>query len=240
MKYLAFVGTDGPQPEEARAQMARDFPAYSREMDARGLWRIGRPLDIDEPAATVRNRNGEVLVSDGPFAETKEFVGGLDVFDCADRAEAIEVEGKSPVARFLPFEVRPFTAGALLGAGLDAFGRGDDGAGIPHLLTVWVAGAPAPLDDAAAMRDYDAWQQTLEARGTYVLGGGLGGPATAATLRYRDGQTQVSDGSFLDLDEFIAGVDIVSCGDRQQAIALAATHPFARSHAIEVRPFASE
>lgn len=164
-KYLAFVGTDGPQPEEARAQMARDFPAYSREMDARGLWRIGRPLDIDEPAATVRKRDGEVLVSDGPFAETKEFVGGLDVFDSGDRAEAIEIEGKSPVARFLPFEVRPFTAGARLGAGLAAFGRGDDHAGIPHLLTVWVGIKPAPLDDPSALREHEAWQQTLDARG---------------------------------------------------------------------------
>ena len=237
MKFLAFVGTDGPQPEEARAQMARDWPAYSREMDGRGLWRIGRPLDVDEPAATVRKSNGETLVSDGPFAETKEFVGGLDVFDCADLDEAIEVEGKSPVARFLPFEVRPFTDGARLGAGAEAFGRGDDSAGIPYLLTVWVADASAPLDDAA-LRKYDTWQQALDERGSYVLGGGMGGPPAATTLRFRDGQIRASDGSFLDLDKFIAGIDVVSCVDQKQAIALAATHPYARQHAIEVRPFA--
>lgn len=152
MKYLAFVGTDGPQPEEARTQMARDFPAYAREMDARALWRIGRPLDVDVAPATVRARGGKTLVSDGPFAETKEFVGGLDVFECADMDEAVEVEGKSPVARFLPFEVRPFTDGARLGVDVEAFGRGDDGAGIPYLLTVWVGDAPAPFDVPGGVR----------------------------------------------------------------------------------------
>lgn len=68
----------------------------------------------------------------------------------------------------------------------------------------------------------------------------MGGPATARTLRFRDGRMQVSDGSFLDLDEFIAGVDVLRCSDRRQAITLAATHPFARQHAIEVRPFATD
>ncbi len=50
----------------------------------------------------------------------------------------------------------------------------------------------------------------------------------------------ISDGPFIETKEFIAGIDVVRCADRQQAIELAAAHPIARYHAIEVRPFYSE
>ena len=59
-------------------------------------------------------------------------------------------------------------------------------------------------------------------------------------LRVRDGETLLSDGPFIETKEFIAGIDVVSCADRQQAIEVAAAHPLARYHAIEVRPFYSE
>ncbi len=62
----------------------------------------------------------------------------------------------------------------------------------------------------------------------------------ATTVRVRGGETLLSDGPFIETKEFIAGIDVVSCADRQQAIQLAASHPIARYHAIEVRPFWSE
>jgi hypothetical protein len=241
MKYVAFVGTDGPQPPEALAVMNRDAPAYLEEMDRRGVRVFGRELELPEKAATVRVRNGETLVSDGPFAETKEFVAGLDLLDCVDLDEAIEVEAKSPVARFLPFEIRPLREGLRLGPRASAFGRGDDAAGIPYLLMVWMGGTPAaPLDEQAVMQECEAWRQELEACGVFVLGTALGGPETATTMRFRDGEMQLSDGPFLDIAEYIADVEVVSCADRKQAIELAAAHPFTRYHAIEVRPFYSE
>jgi hypothetical protein len=59
-------------------------------------------------------------------------------------------------------------------------------------------------------------------------------------MRPDHGEIRLTDGPFLDTTEFIASVDVVSCADRQQAIELAAGHPLARYHAIEVRPFYSE
>jgi hypothetical protein len=56
----------------------------------------------------VRIRDDEVLVSDGPFAETKEQIGGFDVLECASLDEALEVAAKHPVARFGAIDVRPF------------------------------------------------------------------------------------------------------------------------------------
>jgi hypothetical protein len=241
MKYVAFIGTEGPAPAEALGVMQRELPGWIEQMDRRGARLLGRELDLPETAATVRVRGGEVLVTDGPFMETKEFVAGFDLLECADLDEAIEVMASSPVARFHPIEIRPFMDGLRLGAQASAFGRGEDGAASPYLLIMWMSGTPAaPLNDETVVREGEAWRQDLQARGLHVLGNALQGPATATTVRVRDGKTQLSDGPFLQNAEFIAGIDVVSCADRRQAIGLAAAHPIARYHAIEVRPFASE
>jgi hypothetical protein len=241
MKYVAFIGSEGEAAPEALAVMQRELPGWIEEMDGRGVRLLGRELDFPETAATVRVRDGETLVSDGPFAETKEFVAGLDLLECADLDEAIEVAATSPVSWFQTVEIRPFRDGLRLGAGASAFARGDDSAGTPYLLIMWMGGTPtAPLDDQAVMRECDAWRQDVEARGLQVLGNALEGADTATTLRVRDGETLLSDGPFIETEEFIAGIEVVSCADRQQAIELAAAHPIARYHAIEVRPFWSE
>ena len=60
-----------------------------------------------EDATTVRVREVEVLLSDGPFAETKEWIAGYDIIECEDLDEAIEVASRHPVARFGSIEVRP-------------------------------------------------------------------------------------------------------------------------------------
>lgn len=241
MKYVVFIGTDGLPVPEAVAVMRRELPAWIEEMDSRGVRLVGRELDLPQTAATVRVRGGETLVTDGPFAETKEFVAGLDIFECADLDEAIEAAAKSPVSRYHPMEIRPFAEGLRLGEAASAFAREDDSAGTPYLLTMWMGGTPAaPVDDEAVMAEGEAWRQDLEARGLQILGNALEGPEAATTIRVRDGQTLISDGPFIETKEFIAGIDIVRCADRQQAIELAAAHPIARYHAIEVRPFYSE
>jgi hypothetical protein len=60
-----------------------------------------------EDATTVRVREEEVLLSDGPFAETKEQMAGYDIIECENLDEAIEVASRHPVARFGSIEVRP-------------------------------------------------------------------------------------------------------------------------------------
>jgi hypothetical protein len=86
-------------------------------------------------------------------------------------------------------------------------------------------------------REAETWRQELQERGLHVLGGALEGADTATTVRVRDGRTLLGDGPFIKTGELIAGIDVVSCADRQQAIQLAAAHPAARYHAIEVRSF---
>jgi hypothetical protein len=81
--------------------------AWVQEMQGRGVRQLGSRLRPVSDATTVRVRGGEVLLSDGPFAETKEQIGGFDLIECEDLDEAIEVASKHPGAKFGTIEVRP-------------------------------------------------------------------------------------------------------------------------------------
>jgi hypothetical protein len=241
MKYLLVIASEGIPAPEVMTVLQRECPVWVEEMEGRGVRLLGRELDLPETAVTVRVRDGETLVTDGPFAETKEFVAGFGLLECADLDEAIEVGAKHPSSWFQTVEVRPFMDGLRLGKEAFAFGRGEDGAASPYLLIMWMGGTPAaPFDDQAVMDEGEVWLRDLKERRLQILGNALEGPETARTVRVRDGRTLVTDGPFTETKEFIAGIDVVSCADRQQAIEVAAAHPIARYHAIEVRPFARE
>jgi hypothetical protein len=76
-------------------------------MDDRGVRQFGSRLRPVSDATTVQVRDGEVLLADGPFAETKEQIGGFDLIECKDLDAAIEVASKHPGAKFGTIEVRP-------------------------------------------------------------------------------------------------------------------------------------
>ena len=240
MNYLLFIWAHGrPAPDEL-AVMQREIPGWVDEMDRRGVRLLGRELELPETAATVRVRDGETLVSDGPFAETKEFVAGFDVLECADLDEAIDVAAKSPISWFQTLEIRPFAERLRPSERASAFARADDSAGIPYALIAWIGEIPATVDDRTVADEREAWRQDLEVRGRWILGNALAGPDAAVTVRVRDGETLLGDGPVMATEEFIACIDVVGCADRRQAVELAAAHPIARYHAIEVRPFYSQ
>jgi hypothetical protein len=105
MRYMLLICADESvevSPEEGTAE------PWVEEMERRGVRRDGSRLRPVSDATTVRLQGGEVVLSDGPFAETKEQIAGFDVIECEDLDEAIEVASKHPVARFGTIEVRPF------------------------------------------------------------------------------------------------------------------------------------
>ena len=96
MKYMMFVCTDTePETDESRVP---DIHAWVAENDAKGRRLDGSVLAPASSATTVRVRGGELLISDGPFAETKEVIAGYDIIECAVLDEAIEVARAHPMA----------------------------------------------------------------------------------------------------------------------------------------------
>ncbi len=238
MNYLLFICSSEPTPAEEIAVMQREVEGWVTEMDGRGVRLLGAPLQGPGAAVTVRVRDGETLLSDGPFAETKEHIAGFDVIDCADLDEAIEVASKHPVAWFKSIEIRPFAPGLELGPQAPAFARDEWAEGQAHCLMMCVDGIPGPpAQEAQIMRDGLAWAADLRERGLQVLGHPLEHRETATTVRVRNGETLVTDGPFAETAEFIAGLDVISGASLQEAISAAAAHPLARVHRVEVRPF---
>ena len=111
MRYALLICTDesameAVSPEEAQESMQK-YLAFGEEMGRRGVLQGGERLRPTTDATTVRVRDGEVVTSDGPFAETKEQIGGFYLVDCKDLDEAIEVASKIPGAHVGTIEVRP-------------------------------------------------------------------------------------------------------------------------------------
>ncbi len=111
MRYALLICTEDKRQaemseDEAGAQMAA-YMAWGEEMGGRGVLQGGERLRPTASATTVRVREGEVLTSDGPFAETKEQLAGFYLVDCKDLDEAIDVASKIPGATHGSIEVRP-------------------------------------------------------------------------------------------------------------------------------------
>ena len=111
MRYLLMICSDESaigslSPEEGAAMLA-EYGRFGEEMGRRGVLLGGERLHPTTDATTVQVRDGKVLTADGPFAETKEQIGGYYLAECKDLDEAIEVASKIPGARLGTIEVRP-------------------------------------------------------------------------------------------------------------------------------------
>ena len=94
-------------PEQLHQQMAA-YAAFTAEVQGRGLFQAGEALEPASTATTVRVRDGKTITTDGPFAETKEYLGGFYLIEADNLDEAIDVAGKIPAARTGgTIEVRP-------------------------------------------------------------------------------------------------------------------------------------
>jgi len=112
MRYLCLLigepDVAGPAPGTAEfAKMLSDYESATRAMAADGVLVDSGPLQPPSAAATLRVRGGEPLVTDGPFAELKEQIGGYYVLDCADLDEALRRAATIPAAWYGAIEVRP-------------------------------------------------------------------------------------------------------------------------------------
>jgi hypothetical protein len=109
VKYLLIHYLDESAEADLDDTVAEDaeIEAWAAEVNERGVNLYGGHLRPVCDAVTVRVRGGEVLVSDGPFAETKEQIAGFNVLECGDRDEAVAVASRHPTATIGTFELRP-------------------------------------------------------------------------------------------------------------------------------------
>jgi hypothetical protein len=112
MRYLMLVcwATDSmnaqAEPAPGETPSEEGFP-WLDDLQERGIWVTGDQLAPPRRARSVRVRDGKTMVTDGPFTETKEAVGGFDIIECGSLEEAMEIAAGHPVAQIGTIEVRP-------------------------------------------------------------------------------------------------------------------------------------
>ena len=115
MKYMLLICRDEPAWDRLsateRQQIYRQTLELSEELTSRGQYLGGFPLHPSSSATSVRVRDGKRLVTDGPFAETREQLGGYMLIDVKDLDEAIAIAARIPLARTSTVEVRPVREG---------------------------------------------------------------------------------------------------------------------------------
>jgi hypothetical protein len=110
MRYLLLIytaETDQQPPDDVAAASHAAYAAFTADVKARGLLQAGEALTPTSTATTVRVVNGETVTTDGPFAETKEALGGFYLIEARDLDEAIEIAARIPAATEGSIEVRP-------------------------------------------------------------------------------------------------------------------------------------
>jgi hypothetical protein len=105
--YVDPSSSPAPDSPEAR-QVSADYGTFTEDINQRGLFVSGAPLQTADTATTVRlNGTGEAVLSDGPFADTKEWLAGYYMLECPDLDSATKEAARIPAARHGAIEVRP-------------------------------------------------------------------------------------------------------------------------------------
>ncbi|MFC7291432.1 YciI family protein [Hirschia litorea] len=111
MQFLCLIyGTEGKDPQpgtEAFGAYIQEYEAFTAMCVENGVFKGGEALQPVATASTVTTENGKVEIMDGPFAETKEQLGGYYLLDCKDLDEALSYAAKIPTAKYGRVEVRP-------------------------------------------------------------------------------------------------------------------------------------
>lgn len=210
------------------------------ELKAQGKFRGAAPLQPVATAASVRVRDGSTLVTDGPFAETHEQLGGYYLVDLPDLDEAISVASRLPPAARGTVEIRPVQPLEGTPPERPVAYPAAEGALQPYLVLCysneakWDTAGPEAL--AAARAEAAASCRRLAEEGRFLGASPLRPAATATSVRVRDGRRIVTDGPFAETNEVLGGYYLILAENRAAAVRFAAQQPGARFGTMEVRP----
>jgi hypothetical protein len=240
MRYMLLIyGAENSWTEDERRACMIESMGICDELAAQGKYLGSSPLQSVTTAASVRVRDGRTLVTDGPFAETTEQLGGYYMLDLADLDEAIAVAARVPPAAKGTVEIRPLIAMDGLPQDRPLPTVADGESRTPFLLlcyddeAAWEAAGPEALAEARADTTL---ARRLSDEGRYLSASPLHPAATATCVRVRGGRRVITDGPFAETHEVLGGYYLILAEDRAAAIRLAAQHPGARVGTVEVRP----
>jgi hypothetical protein len=235
MRYLALLGMDpsaAPAPDSP--ERAERHAAYVRFAEnAADAILAGEALQPPATARTIRHGDGgDPLVTDGPFAETAEALGGFYVLDAETLDDAIALAREIPNARYGSVALRPLV--------MWQSGAGDTPLDRQYAALMYGKESPGDVpgtpewDEGAAEHGRFA----EEAGEAVVAGGALHPIDTTTTVRVRDGDLLVTDGPFSETAEVVGGLYVLAADDADAAVALAQRIPVGPGGAVEVRPVA--
>lgn len=225
-------------PKDVGTLMA-DYKTFTQKLRESGRAGDSAGLESVKTATTVRVRNGQRSVSDGPYAETREQLGGYYVVDVANEAEAYDVAAGIPDAKNGTIEIRTVSNMVTPGAAKTKGPKPAD-ATKEYLLLICEDEANwqkmTPEQAGPIMAAYAAFSDAIKTSGHFVAGARLGPAAQGKALRVRSGDRTVTDGPYAETREQLGGYYRVWARDLDEAIALAARIPAAATGSIEVRP----
>ena len=234
MHYLVLLYGDEtraaqPGTPEWDAEMAA-YGAFS-ELAASAI-RGGAALHLTERARTIRHTGGEVTVTDGPFAETAEALGGYFVLEADNLDDVIEM------VRHIPATSGPSGASEIRPLVMIESSIKD----ASDLRDAWLATMHGP-ETPADVPDTPEWEAGAAAHGAFaeaagdalLEGGAVQPAATATTVRVRDGEVSVTDGPFSEAIEVVGGFYVLR-GSADDALELAKQIPVDDGGAVELRP----
>lgn len=237
---LLIYGAEDAWTEAERTSCMVESMGIGERLAAEGKFLDSAPLQPVATATTMRVRDGRTLVTDGPFAETTEQLGGFYVLDLADLDEAIAVAGRLPPAKKGAVEIRPLSPLEGLPEPRPSSAAPREGPLRPYLLlcyddeSVWESAGPEEL--RAAQARAAARCRRLRDEGKFLSASPLRHSTTATCVRVRDGHRTLSDGPFTETHEVLGGYYLILAGSREEALGVAAEHPGVYSGAVEVRP----
>lgn len=239
MKYMLMIyGAEDSWTEQERHDCMIESMQISDELRAQGKWVDASPLHSVTTATCVRVRNGQRQVTDGPFAETTEQLGGYYILDVKDLDEAIEIASRLPPAKKGTVEVRPLLPlppTMQLPEGETKPSTSEDQT--KYILLLYAQPGVWPPDEhAVAMAQSVEICHQLHAKGQFISAAPLQPPATAKCVRVRNGNRLVVDGPFPETKEQLGGYFLIQVPNLDEAIAIAAKIPGSHRGIAEIRP----
>ncbi|HEY4442098.1 MAG TPA: YciI family protein [Candidatus Elarobacter sp.] len=107
MQYMLLIYIDPQLSPDDREKVGAEYGVFSQGLHDRGAFVEGAPLSTTDTATTVRIRNGNRVVTDGPFAETKEYLGGYYIIEAPSLDAALEAAAMCPGSKYGSVEIRP-------------------------------------------------------------------------------------------------------------------------------------